>query len=212
MDLSSLGPLANAVEAAGAPILAAALRAAAPIAGAAIPIPFAGPIVTLLLNSLADAVGGSASDPASITDAINAAPTPATEAKIQAVEASHKTDLSSLLDFAKLQDDENSAELLVTASTWREALMRFFFAGWRPAAGWVFIASWVGVLFATWRGDTLNPTFAKYFSDSSTIFMTLIAARATDKVFGVATDSLVAVGKSVQSPVVKAAKKWIGVK
>ena len=212
MDLSALGPLAAAVEGAGAPILAAALRAAAPIAGAAVPIPFAGPIVTLLLNSLADAVGGSADDPASITQAINAAPTDVTEAKIQAVENAHQTDLQSLLDFSKLQEDENSSDLLVTASTWREALMRFFFAGWRPAAGWVFIASWVGVLYATWQGTTLNPTFAKYFSDSSTIFMTLIAARASDKIFGVATDSLVAVGKSVQSPVVKAAKKWVGMK
>lgn len=210
MDLSSLGPLADAIEGAGAPILAAALRAVAPLAGAAIPIPFAGPIVTMLLNSLADAVGGSASAPSTIADAINAAPTAETESKLKAIQSAHLTDLNSMLDFAKIQADQNSAELLVTASTWREALMRFYFAGWRPAAAWVFIGAWIGLLYAAWHGVEITSTFRADFTDSRTIFMTLIAARASDKIFGVATDSLSAVGKSVASPVVKIAKKYVG--
>jgi hypothetical protein len=190
MDFSTLIPLAQAVEQAGAPILAEVLRAAAPVVGAAIPIPGASLIVGPLLTALADAIGGSANDPSTITAQINADPTAAT-AKIRAVEDAHKDDLQGLLDMAKLQSDQDLAEINMTPIlSWRDFVGRAFFAGWRPAAGWVFVISWVSVMFVTWRGGTVPEGFKPYFSGGTTIFMTLIAARSSDKVFGVATDSL----------------------
>jgi hypothetical protein len=193
IDLSALGPLASAIETAGAPILAAALRAAAPIAGAAVPIPFAGPIVTLLINQLADAVGGAADVPA-ITAKIQADPG-ATE-KLRVVQENHLPEIDALL---KVQESLDLAEMNITASGPLDALMKFYFAGWRPFAGWTFGAALSGTLIATAAGWTPPANFMHFFDGTATIFLLLIGTRTTDKIFGVATNSLKSVASSVAS-------------
>jgi hypothetical protein len=203
LDLSTLSPLASAVETAGAPILAQAIRAAAPIVGAAVPIPGASLIIPAILNALADAVGGSADDPSTITTKIEADPS-AAAGKIKAVEDAHKDDLQSLLDLSKAQVDQNLAELNITTLNWRDLLSRFFFAGWRPFTGWVFGISLALLLWSTWHGAEPPPAFDRYFIGATNIFMLLIGSRTTDKIFGVATNSLKQVASSGATAVTKA--------
>jgi len=201
IDFSKFAGLAEAVERAGAPILAAALRATAPAIGAVIPFPGASFIIPPLLNALADALGGDVNNPDDLASKITS--DPATIDKVRAVEAEHETELRSLIDLAQLQADQNkSYETISAGASWRDALMRFFFAGWRPSAGWVFVGTLFGVLAATAYGWTPPPNFERYFEGTATIFMALIAARTGDKIFGVATNSL----KEIASSGVTAAK------
>lgn len=187
-DISKIGPLADAIEKVGAPVLAGVMRAAAPVAGAAVPIPGASLILPTILNGLADAVGGTASDPETITSRINSDPTAAD--KVQSVEATHSEELNNIVNTAQLQVDQNNSEMTITAATFREALLRVYFAGWRPAAGWVFSIGMMCILWATFRGYVLPESFKEVFGYCSSVFMTLIAARTGDKIFGVATNNL----------------------
>jgi hypothetical protein len=129
IDFSALGPLADAVEKAGAPILAAALRAGSAVSTDA-PFPL-NLILPTVLNGLADALGGSADDPSGLCDKLASDPDAA--AKIKAVEDTHKDDLQSSLDFARLQVEQNDAAFAAAMPIWAKIL----FAGARPLQMWL---------------------------------------------------------------------------
>jgi hypothetical protein len=130
LNFPDLAPLAGAVEKAGAPILGAALRAGSTVATAA-PFPL-NLVLPVVLNGVANAVGGDASNPAGMAQTINADPNAVAE-KIQAVEDQHKDDLQNALDMAKLQTDQTGSYLTADIPNW----MKFFFGGWRPMMGWL---------------------------------------------------------------------------
>jgi hypothetical protein len=176
-NLSKLATLAASVEKAGAPILGAALRAGSAISGAA-PFPLS-LVLPSILGSLADAVGGTADDAASIVAKIDGSPDAA--AKIQAVEESHKDDLTNTLDMLKLQTDQNEAELNVNAPLWA----RLLYSGWRPLMGWisgpVLMAYQIGAV--TFGG---RPVPMETFAPAMALWTALAGLRTSEKWQGVA--------------------------
>jgi len=180
IDYSALGPLAQAVELAGAPILGEVLRAAAPVVGAAVPIPFAGPIITMVLNELANDLGPPANDPTALAQKIAADPDAA--GKIQAFEEKYKADLQNALDIAKVQADQNTAALNANLPLWA----KIYFAGARPLQMWL-----TGPLLTLYQyGVTfghLPPMDPTTFAGLAGQFVILSGARSVEKVQGVAS-------------------------
>jgi len=178
IDFSALAPLAAAVEKAGAPILAAALRAGSSVSGAA-PFPL-NLLLPAVLNGLADAVGGDASDLGALADKISAAPDIAT--KIQAVQDSHRDDLQNALDMARLQVDQNAAYLSADMPIWA----KIFFAGARPLQMWLTgpALTLYQVAAATGHFAPLDPSS---YAVMAAQFAMLAGARTFEKNAGIAS-------------------------
>lgn len=183
LDLSKLGPLVGAVEAAGAPIFAEALRAASGVSGAA-PFPL-NLVLPIALNALADAVGGSADDPGALAGKI--ATDPDAAAKIQAVEAAHSSDLESALAFAKLQVDQNGAAFNADLPIWA----KIFFAGARPLQMWLTgpVMTLYQVAAASGHAAPVDPSI---YVTMAAQFALLSGARTYEKQQGVASPMAIA--------------------
>lgn len=184
LDLSALRSLAEAVEAAGAPILAEALRAGSSVAGSA-PFPL-NLILPGLLNALADAVGDSSNDAGALAGKIAADPNAA--AKIQAIEAAHSDDLANALAFAKLQADQNSAELVADLPIWAKV----FFAGARPLQMWLTgpLMTLYQLAAAAGHAAPIDPSI---YAAMAAQFALLLGARTYEKQVGVASPMRLAV-------------------
>ena len=181
LDLSTLGPLAEAVEKAGAPILGGALRAASLVSGAA-PFPL-NAILPPILGALADAVGGSADDPNGIAQKIDADPAVVAD-KIKAIEVTHADDLGSALDFSKLQVEQNEAELAAMPSFWGKV----FFAGYRPLFMYS-VVTWSNVLLIrAILGFSVSADFLVLWNPIWIAFGAQLGLRTVEKMGGVATD------------------------
>jgi hypothetical protein len=110
-----------------APLAGALLQAGAPILGGIIGGPF-GAMVGGLLPQIAGAFGLPAdAAPAQVTAAVQADPNAGS--KLAALEEQHKTELA----LVQLQVDQNTTELKIEGP----AFLRFYYGGWRPAAGWL---------------------------------------------------------------------------
>lgn len=183
IDLSALGPLAGAVESAGAPILAQVLRAGTSIAGAA-PFPL-NLVLPAMLTAIADAVGGSADDPGALAGQISSDPGAA--AKIQAIEATHADDLGNALAFAKLQTDQNGAALAADLPIWA----KIFFAGARPLQMWLTgpVMTLYQVAAASGHAVPIDPSI---YVTMAAQFALLSGARTFEKQQGVASPILLA--------------------
>jgi hypothetical protein len=123
-DPKDLQALAGALISKGAPILGR-------LVGTAVGGPlgtFIGGAVGDLIPQIAQSVGLPADAPASQVAATVQAATSAPDA-LMALEEKNKTDLA----MAQLQVDQNDAELHIEGP----AALRFFYGGWRPAAGWL---------------------------------------------------------------------------
>lgn len=196
IDFSALGPLAEAVEKAGAPILAAALRAGSSVSAAA-PFPL-NLVLPAVLNGVADAVGGSSDDLPALAGKVASDPNAAT--KIQAIEDTHKDDLQNALDFARLQVEQNAVELGVAAPLWAKVL----FAGWRPAMGWIGGPVLVSYQLAA-ATYGLKPVPADIFNWTVTAWGMLAGLRTVDKWQGAASPASV-----VPAPIRKITKRAAG--
>jgi hypothetical protein len=123
-DPKDLQALAGALVSKGAPILGR-------LVGTAVGGPlgtFVGGAIGDLIPQIAQSVGLPAdASPAVVASTVQAAP--AAPDALLALEEKNKTDLA----LAQLQVDQNDAELHIEGP----ALLRFFYGGWRPAAGWL---------------------------------------------------------------------------
>ncbi len=178
IDFSSLAPLASAVEQAGAPILAGALRAGSTVATAA-PFPL-NLVLPTVLNGLATAVGGNAADPSTITSQINPND-PTAVAKIQAIEDQHRADLQNAVDMAKLQTDQSA--LNPAAPAW----LNLIIAGWRPAYAWS-IVIWANVLLVrAFLGYSEGAGFLSMWGPIWATFGLMLGLRTVEKWGGVSS-------------------------
>ena len=113
-------------------LAASLLQKGLPILGGLIGGPagaIAGNVAGSVVGQLATALGLPAdAPPATINAAVQS--DPQVSEKLTALEDAQKTALT----FAQLQVDQNNAELATPGPSW----LRFYYGGWRPAAGWAF--------------------------------------------------------------------------
>ncbi|MDI4641436.1 hypothetical protein K9U39_10885 [Rhodoblastus acidophilus] len=137
-------------------------------------------VLPVVLNSLADVVGGAADDPAALAEKIGADPNAAV--KVQAIEGRHKDDLQSALDFAKLQADQNAAYLAVDMPIWS----KIFFAGARPLQMWLTgpLLTLYQIVAATGYAAPLDPSS---YAIMAAQYAMLAGARTYEKGVGTAS-------------------------
>ena len=152
------------------------------VSGAA-PFPLSA-ILPAVLSSIADAVGGSADDPAGLATKIGS--DPQAGAKLQDIESQHLEDLTAALDALKLQTDQNNEELHVENAN----AGTVFFAGWRPAFAWT-IVMWANVILVrSVMGQKITPEFLSLWNPMWIAFGGMMGLRTAEKFGGVATEAL----------------------
>ena len=174
-NLSSLGPVAAAVAAAGEPVLAKVL-------GAVLPFPF-NTLASTILDSLASAFGLPSSDPSAVASAITNDPNAA--AKLQSVVEQHAADIASAQAIIDGQLKQDADELAVGVGFWQKV----FFAGWRPAFCWLFIFNLAALLGTILAGRAIPDAFMQVFNWMASLFVAAMGLRTVDKITGVATVS-----------------------
>lgn len=178
-DPKDLEALAGALISKGAPIL-----------GGIVGGPF-GALIGAVVPQIAEAFGLPGDAPAGqIASTVAAAPDASD--KLSALEERHKVEL----EWAKLQVEQNNAELQVDGPPW----LKFYYGGWRPAMGWLcgpILMAYVYVLvtlatFGVLKSPLTQEGFFSWFVMvvALPIFAGLAGLRTYERSTGVALDTL----------------------
>lgn len=162
-------------------LFGALVQAGVPMVASAFGGPLAGAAVSAVLPEIAAALGlDPAAPPAAVAAAVAADPQAAGD-KLAALEDKRKTELAVM----QLQVDQNNVELTQPGP----GFLRFFYGGWRPAAGWLLlpVPTFYQIIACAVHLALLPDSF---FVFAVPVWISLAGIRTYERIQGVSLDTL----------------------